>query len=154
MHGIDDLIIKPLKTNIDHRGRLIETWRTDQDDFRPEMMYISYSNPGVRRGAHLHLYQTDFFIFIGPGNFRVVVIDNRPDSQTYLDITNFYAGANNPTSVMIPPNCWHGYQNVSNELGMVINIPDKLYRGLNYSETVDEVRGSWTNLYSWPEIID
>ena len=151
---IHDLIVQTITPHIDHRGHLIECWRTDKSNFNPEMMYISYSKPGVRRGAHLHRFQQDYFIFMGPGNFRVVVKDNRPDSPTYNEVDDFYVGENKPAYVIIPTDCWHGYQNVSNHTGMVINIPDKLYKGKNYSEPVDEVRCHWDEIYSWPEITD
>jgi dTDP-4-dehydrorhamnose 3,5-epimerase-like enzyme len=118
------------------------------------MMYVSFSEPGVRRGAHLHKFQQDYFIFIGSGNFRVVVVDNRPESSTYKNCADFYVGENNPAAVIIPTDCWHGYQNVSSKMGMVINIPDKLYKGKNYSEPVDEVRCKWEEIYAWPEIVD
>jgi len=151
---IKDLIIQKLTPHVDHRGYLIETFRKDKIDFDPTMMYVSYSKPNVRRGAHLHHYQQDYFIFIGPANFRVVVIDNRKESETYGEIADFYVGENNPAYVIIPTNCWHGYENVSDHLGMVINIPDKLYRGIDYKEPVDEVRECWSELYDWPEIRD
>lgn len=150
--NIHDLIVKPIHANVDHRGYLLEAFRKDKIDFDPAMMYISYSKPNVRRGAHLHHYQKDYFIFVGSGNFRVVVIDNRPESPTYLKIDDFYVGQNNPAFVIIPTHCWHGYENVSDVTGMVINIPDKLYRGYDYKEEVDEVRCNWNDLYEWTEI--
>lgn len=152
--NIKDLIVQKIPAHIDHRGYLIEGWRSDSTNFKPEMMYVSYSNPKVRRGAHLHLYQEDYFVFLGPANFRVVVIDNRPDSSTYNDVDDFCVGVNNPAYVVVPTNCWHGYQNVSNETGMVINLPNKLYKGKNYQEKVDEVRCSWDKLYDWPGVQD
>jgi len=148
---IKDLVVKPLKNHIDNRGYLVEGWRSDFEElpeFKPEMLYVSYSRPNVRRGAHLHHYQRDYFLFMGPGNFYVVVIDNRPDSPTYKKVTRFFAGENNPKAVLIPTNCWHGYMNVSDKEGMVLNIPDKLYKGINYSDKeVDEVRMSWDSNY-------
>lgn len=160
---------------MDHRGWLIEGWRSDdklfkpcrcncepkcdtefslKKQFRPEMLYLSYSKPNVRRGAHLHTTQQDYFIFLGPSNFRVVVKDNRSDSPTYNNVADFCVGENKPTAVLIPTNCWHGYENIGNAMGAVINIPDVLYKGENYSEPVDEVRKPWDELYTWPEIQD
>ena len=152
--NIHDLIVQPLQANIDHRGYLIETFRKDKINFDPAMMYVSYSKPNIRRGAHLHHFQKDYFIFLGPANFRVVVIDNREDSPTYLKVDDFCVGENKPAYVVIPTNCWHGYENISDKTGMVINIPDQLYRGENYSEAVDEVRCVWSELYDWHEIND
>jgi dTDP-4-dehydrorhamnose 3,5-epimerase-like enzyme len=151
---IKDLIVQPITSHIDHRGYLIETFRKDKIDFDPQMMYISYSQPNVCRGAHLHIHQQDYFIFVGPANFRVVVVDNRPDSETYKEVDDFCVGENKPAYVIIPTNCWHGYKNISSCVGMVINIPDKLYKGLHYKDLVDEVRSPWDKIYEWPEITD
>ena len=152
--NIKDLIVQKMPVNIDHRGYLIEGWRSDLTNFQPQMMYVSYSQPKVRRGAHLHRLQMDYFVFLGPANFRVVVIDNRDFSSTYKEVDDFYVGANNPVYVVIPTGCWHGYQNVSNEIGMVINLPDKLYKGEQYKDPVDEVRCNWNEIYDWPEVKD
>jgi len=158
MLNIEGLIVKYLKNHIDHRGYLTECWREDDDlfeGFDPKMMYVSMSEPGVRRGAHMHIKQRDYFIFIGPGNFRVAIVDDRPNSSTYKNaIDNLYVGENNPAAIIIPTGCWHGYQNVSSKVGMVINIPDKLYRGFKYSEDVDEVRKPWDEFNLWKEIND
>jgi len=158
MKNINGLIIKYLQPHLDHRGFLLEGWRKDYpefEDFNPEMLYVSYSEPGVRRGAHLHKFQRDYFIFIGPGNFRVVVMDGRASSSTYNDYIDICVGENKPAAIMIPTNCWHGYQNISSKPGMVLNIPDKLYKGLSYSDKeVDEVRKPWDLIYDWKEIQD
>ena len=42
--------------------------------------------------------------------------------------------------ILIPPGIVHGYKNISEDLGMVINYPDKLYKGWNKEEEVDEIR--------------
>ena len=65
--------------------------------------------------------------------------DNRPESKTYrvrqiIDIES-------PRIVVVPPMVVHAYKNTSwSEIGVVMNIPDKLYAGVNKSEPVDEVR--------------
>ena len=42
---------------------------------------------------------------------------------------------------IVPPGVVHGYQNISTSIdGMVLNYPDKLYRGWKKKEEVDEVR--------------
>ena len=56
-----------LNKHLDERGFLTEIFRMDQspENFRPEMSYISYTEPGIARGPHEHKFQTDLFSFLG-----------------------------------------------------------------------------------------
>jgi dTDP-4-dehydrorhamnose 3,5-epimerase len=49
-------------------------------------------------------------------------------------------GENEPTLVIVPPGVVHGYKCISTEPGLVINLPDKLYKGEGKNEEVDEIR--------------
>jgi dTDP-4-dehydrorhamnose 3,5-epimerase len=40
----------------------------------------------------------------------------------------------------VPPGVVHGYINISDRDGMVLNYPDKLYKGWGKKEEVDEIR--------------
>lgn len=140
---IEGVIVTPLKKWVDERGFLIETFRIDQlpENMNPVMSYVSYTEPGVARGPHEHEKQTDIFAFIGPGNFKLVLWDNRKDSKTYLNKIVLFAGEDNPCQVIIPPGVVHAYRNVSKTVrGMVLNFPDKLYAGWGKKEKVDEIR--------------
>ena len=140
---IDGVVVEKLVTHKDERGTLTQTFRIDSlpDAIRPVMSYISYTEPGVGRGPHEHEAQTDVFAFIGPGNFEIYLCDNRKESRTYGNRKVMKAGRDNPVLVVIPPGIVHGYRNSSeNERGMVVNYPDKLYRGWGEGEAVDEIR--------------
>jgi dTDP-4-dehydrorhamnose 3,5-epimerase len=50
------------------------------------------------------------------------------------------AGEATPQSVLIPKGIVHGYRNVGDVDGMVINCPNRLYMGGGKSEPVDEIR--------------
>ena len=140
---IEGVIINNLKKYVDERGFLIETFRIDElpEELHPEMSYVSYTEPGVSRGPHEHEQQTDIFAFIGPGNFKIQLWDNRDDSKTYLNSMIVYGGEDNPISLVIPPGVVHAYKNISRTVrGMVLNFPDKLYAGWHRKESVDEIR--------------
>ena len=139
---IEDVQIRSIKKFVDDRGWLAELWRTDSvdDTIRPVMTYISQTEPGVTRGPHEHVAQTDYFCFLGPGNFRLYLWDNRPDSPTYDVYQTLVVGQDAPTAVVIPEGVVHAYRNVSSIPGVVINAPNTLYMGENYSEEVDEIR--------------
>ncbi len=137
---ISGVEIKKLKRNLDRRGWLCEIYRSDESDLKPQMSYVSFTYPHIVRGPHEHRFQSDFFIFLGPGNFEISLWDNRKGSKTYGNKMIVYGGSDNPISLLIPPGVVHGYKNISYEMGMVVNLPDKLYRGEGKKEEVDEIR--------------
>lgn len=140
---IDGVIITPLKKYADKRGFLVETFRIDSlpENLKPEMSYVSYTEPEVTRGPHEHKYQTDIFSFIGPCNFKVKLWDNRKDSKTYGNFIEINAGEDNPVTLIVPPGVVHGYKNISStNPGMVLNYPDKLFKGWDKKEEIDEIR--------------
>jgi len=139
---IHDVVIKPLSKFLDERGWLSEMFRNDElpEVFRPEMAYISMTVPGVARGPHEHVEQSDYFCFIGPGNFKVYLWDARKDSSSYGTRQNLFCGVDSPMSLLVPPGVVHAYKNVSSENGIVFNAPDRLYAGKGKSCPVDEIR--------------
>lgn len=139
---IKGVVVRKLARNLDSRGWLAELFRSDEldEEFFPAMSYISSTNPGVTRGPHEHWDQADFFCFIGPSNFKLRLWDNRKNSDTFLRRHTLIVGQDNPISVLIPAGVVHAYQNVGEIDGIVINCPNKLYRGPGRKEEVDEIR--------------
>ena len=139
---IDGVRIKVLRQFDDRRGWLIELFREDEIDIEnyPVMSYISCTHPGVVRGPHEHIEQSDYFCFIGPSNFRLYLWDNRPRSRTFGIHFTLDVGAKNKTSVIIPPGVVHAYKNIGTEEGIVYNAPNRLYAGNGRNEPVDETR--------------
>ncbi|MCG2698591.1 WxcM-like domain-containing protein, partial [Candidatus Parcubacteria bacterium] len=68
---INGVIIKKLNKYKDERGWLAEIFREDEDCYKPVMSYVSATNPGVVRGPHEHVKQSDCFVFVGPGDFEL-----------------------------------------------------------------------------------
>ena len=139
---IKGVIIRKLAKAQDSRGWLAELFRNDELDgeFIPTMAYISSTNPGVTRGPHEHREQADFFCFIGPSNFKLRMWDNREESETFRCVTTMVVGQENPSAVLVPAGVVHAYQNIGDAEGIVINCPNKLYRGPGRREEVDEIR--------------
>ena len=140
---IKGVIIYKLNKNTDNRGVLIETYRQDllPEGLVPAMSYVSFTKPGSSRGPHEHRMQTDIFSFLGSGHFLIRLWDNRKDSSSYGSFEELQAGKSDPITLIIPPGVVHGYKNISdNELGTVINYPDRLYKGKDRKEEIDEIR--------------
>jgi len=137
---IKDVIIKKINKYEDERGWLAEVFREDEADFHVAMSYISSTKSGVIRGPHEHKYQSDFFVFIGSGNFELHLWDRRKNSKTFQEYVKLEVGENNPCYVIIPPGVVHGYKCVSDCNAWCINLPNKLYKGKSKSEEIDEIR--------------
>src|ERR1044072_1624409 len=139
---IKGVVVRKLKRFFDSRGWLTELFRHDEleEEFFPTMSYISSTNPGITRGPHEHRDQADLFCFIGPSNFKLRLWDNRKDSETFGCVTTMVVGEDDPAAVLIPAGVVHGYQNVGEVDGIVINCPNRLYAGAGRKEEVDEIR--------------
>lgn len=139
MRAPDGVTIVPLARFEDSRGWLSELFRSDElpGGFFPEMGYVSVTKPGVSRGPHEHVHQTDGFCFLN-GRYRLYLWENReghPEMATEVEV-----GEANPVLVLVPPGVVHAYKNVGDADAFVLNFPDKLYAGKGKSEPVDEIR--------------
>ena len=140
--AIDGVIFKPLSPYRDHRGWLIELYREDNlpPDQQPVMAYVSETLPGVARGPHELVDQTDYFAFFGPGDFLLYLWDARPASPTRGHSMKVAVGESNRQCVIVPPGVVHAYKNVGQTPGWVFNAPNRLYAGKGKREPVDEIR--------------
>jgi len=139
---IEGVVVRDIQRFIDDRGWLVELVRNDElaMENRPAMAYLSETMPGVTRGPHEHVHQTDCFAFVGPGEFQVYLWDSRPLSKTYGVKMMVQCGAARPACVVVPPGVVHAYKNTSDVSGSVFNAPDQLYGGPGKSGPVDEIR--------------
>ena len=140
---IQDVVVYPLKKFVDERGWLAELFRHDElaEEFYPQMAYISVTEPLFQRGPHEHIDQADLFCFIGSGNFKLRLWDNREDSPTFRFMMTMFVGADDPRAVIIPKGVVHAYKNVSKtEKGVVINCPNRLFMGEGKKQEIDEIR--------------
>ena len=136
-----DVVVYPIKKYYDDRGWLANFARHDElaEQFFPVMSYISFTKPGVQRGPHKHVDQADLFCFIGPSTFELRLWDDE-DSPTYQNMMTLVVGESDAKAVVVPKGIVHGYKNVGNIDGMVINCPNRLYMGPNKAEPIDEIR--------------
>lgn len=149
---IHDVVVRPLSKFLDERGWLAELFRSDELEasLMPVMSYISMTKPGVARGPHEHVDQTDYFCFIGPSNFKIYLWDARSSSPTSGIKQVIYAGIDAPFMVIVPPGVVHAYRNVGTENGIVFNAPNRLYAGEGKRLPVDEIRHEETTEALYP----
>ena len=134
---MEGVVIRELSVFTDDRGWLVEVFRDDETGFRPVMSYVSMTRPGIGRGPHEHMEQSDFFCFFG--SFRLYLWDNRKESATYKKELIFDTQGR-PHIAIVPPRVVHAYKNIGASDALVINMPDRLYRGQGKTASVDEVR--------------
>jgi len=151
---IDGVEIRGLARYSDARGWLMELFRSDELDegVLPAMSYISMTLPGVARGPHEHRHQTDYFAFPGPSTFKVYLWDKRTDSPSRGARQIVLAGEDAPKIVIVPPRVVHAYKNVGDKDGLVVNFPNRLFRGKGKKEPVDETR--YEDLEDSPYVLD
>jgi dTDP-4-dehydrorhamnose 3,5-epimerase len=139
---IDGVILRAIAIHKDQRGWLAELYREDEmpASERPVMAYVSETLPGVARGPHEHVDQTDCFVFVGPGEFRLYLWDARPDSATHGHCMKVAVGESNRQCAIVPPGVVHAYKNVGDTPGWVFNAPNRLYAGPGKRGPVDELR--------------
>jgi len=100
------------------------------------MMYMSFVPAGEQRGPHMHRDQTDYFIFAGDGMFDIFLWESgKPDEHR-----KFCFGQHNPHLLIVPPGIVHAYRNVAKVMGLVINLPNRLYKGFDKQEVEDIIR--------------
>jgi len=139
---IEGVEVRTFRKYSDARGWLMELFRHDELDaaFHPAMAYASLTLPGVLRGPHEHVDQADLFCWVGPGDFKLSLWDNRPASPTYGNRMECRMGGANPGSVLVPKGVVHCYRCVSEMPGLVFNGPNRLFAGPGKKDPVDEVR--------------
>jgi dTDP-4-dehydrorhamnose 3,5-epimerase len=49
-------------------------------------------------------------------------------------------GEDKPSVIFVPPRVVHAYKCISEQMGLVVNLPDKLYAGVQRKQEVDEIR--------------
>lgn len=144
--------IKKLNKFTDERGWLMEIFRKDEDNYIPQMSYISVTKPRVVRGPHEHKHQADCFVFPGPGSFELHLWDRRKNSESYEEYFSIICGEDNPSMIIVPAGVVHGYKCISDHEALCINLPDKLYKGVDKKEEIDEIR--WEEDPNSPYIIN
>ena len=102
------LLIHPDVYN-DERGTYVQLYDSEQyKDILPNITFVqndySYSVQNVLRGIHGD-YETSKLISIVYGGIYDVVVDNRPESKTYLKWQAFDLSRENATQLFVPAGC-------------------------------------------------
>ena len=118
--------IKNLQIFRDVEGYLFETLRRDDSIFSGDFgqNLVSFVNPGIIKGLHLHNKQTEYTTCIS-GNIRYVAIKENLNSLPQIQKIDI--GEDNPVLIKTLPGTWHGYAPLNNRQAIILYTMDRPY---------------------------
>jgi dTDP-4-dehydrorhamnose 3,5-epimerase len=132
---IQGVRFKELVTHADDRGFFRELIRHNDDFFAEGFGQLSHAVvlTGIVKAWHAHAEQTQWN-YVVSGLFRVILYDNRPDSETFRERIELLAGDYQAVRVYkFPPGVAHGYKCLSGPAN-IIYVTSGVY------DTSDEIR--------------
>ena len=138
---IQGVKVKELQLHSDERGQLMEILRCDEPIFtRFGQVYMTTCKPGYAKAWHYHKKQADNFVCL-KGKIRLVLYDSRNGSKTRGEVQEFVMSPEDPFLVKIPPKVYHGFECISKEEALMLNVPDYPYNRKPFSgKKPDEYR--------------
>lgn len=121
---IEGLVIEKLKQIGDERGKVMHMLRADSPLYKKfGEIYFSSVNPGTVKAWKKHLKMTQHFA-VPVGKIKLVIYDDREDSQTQSQLEDLEIGEDNYLLVKIPPGVWYGFKGISREPALIANCTD------------------------------
>jgi hypothetical protein len=117
--GIKDVHVTDCVYIEDARGSFQKIHHTESPSGkwgRLSEVFLTESQKGIIRGMHLQwgTCSTPKFIKCIAGSILDVLLDLRPESDTYLNIETFELSGRDPRTITMPSGIAHGYQVTSN----------------------------------------
>jgi dTDP-4-dehydrorhamnose 3,5-epimerase len=119
--SIDGVLTVPLRRVPDERGTIYHMLRRDDPHFVEfGEIYFTSIYPGIVKGWHKHREMTLNYACIF-GRIKLVLYDDREDSQTHGTVSELFLGPDNQMLVVIPPEIWTGFKGMSTPFALVAN---------------------------------
>ncbi|MBY0496020.1 MAG: dTDP-4-dehydrorhamnose 3,5-epimerase family protein [Cyanobacteria bacterium] len=116
-----DLTIVPLRRIPDERGTIMHMLKSTDPHFKQfGEIYFTTIYRDVIKGWHQHREMTLNYACVH-GRIKLVVFDERQDSQTKGVIEEIFLGPDNYSLVVIPPGLWCGFKGMSDPVAIVAN---------------------------------
>jgi dTDP-4-dehydrorhamnose 3,5-epimerase len=124
---IAGVVVRELLHVPGERGVLTELFRAEWDGSGPVAQVFHIALRAHALSAwHCHADATDR-LFAVAGALKIVLFDGRDGSPTRGRINEFTVGEARPTLVIVPPQVWHGVQNLDGAPGQLVNMPTHAY---------------------------
>lgn len=131
---IKGVIIKSLRKIADERGSIMHMLKSDDSEFEKfGEIYFSTVYPGAIKAWHLHKTMTLNYAVVR-GNIKLVLCDQRHDSETKGEIQEIFMGDKNYCLVRVPAGVVNGFKGIGLEEAIVANCatlphdPDEIIR--------------------------
>ena len=126
--SIDGLRFRPVRPVPHEDGTVAEVARANwaEIDLPIVQVHITTTLPGRVRAWGLHQFSTDR-LFVVDGLVSIVVYDGREESSTFRCLNEFRVSDRNPGLLVIPPNLYHGWENIGTDEAFIINMPSNTY---------------------------
>jgi dTDP-4-dehydrorhamnose 3,5-epimerase len=122
---ITGVIIQPLKQITGKSGSVLHMLKNDSILFKQfGEVYFSEIHSGHVKAWKQHKKQSQN-LAVPLGVIRLVIYDDRPNSNTYGKITEYKLGRpEDYTLIHIPPMLWYGFQGIGSQTSMIANCTD------------------------------
>ncbi len=131
---IQDVKIISLRQIADERGKIMHMMKSSDEHFEKfGEIYFSVVHPGVVKGWHIHKEMVLNYAVV-KGKIKLVLYDDRQDSETKGEIQEIFLGQENYSLVRIPAMVWNGFKGVGEEDAIIANCstiphdPDEIDR--------------------------
>jgi dTDP-4-dehydrorhamnose 3,5-epimerase len=125
---IDGVTTKDIRNVVSPNAVVTEAYRSDWGLHVDTVHQVSIFtfHPRAIAAWDLHEHQSDNVICVN-GLVRLVLYDGREQSPTCGDVNIFQLSHVRPTLVSIPPNVWHGFQNMLDESSITLVAVDRAF---------------------------
>jgi dTDP-4-dehydrorhamnose 3,5-epimerase len=129
---LDGVLVREVRHVPRDHGIITEVFRPEWDPsgMPVAQVYQSRLFPGAIGAWSCHARTTDR-LFVNQGHVKIVLYDDRDESQSRGRLVELHAGDARPSLVVIPPGVWHGLQNLGTTDALVLNCPTAAY---NYED--------------------
>lgn len=132
---IDGVQVKDVRNIVTRNGITTELFRSEwgiMDGPIEHMIHVTF-RPGALSAWHMHKLKTDH-VFVVSGLIRAALYDPREDSPTFGHVNEFHLSHVRPELLVVPPNVFHGLQNLAGEASTFVNFFDAQYEYDNPDE--------------------
>ena len=142
---IEGVQVRDVRNIVTRNGITTELFRSEWGIMNgpiEHMIHVTF-RPGALSAWHMHKLKTDH-VFVVSGLVRTALYDGRDGSPTFGYVNEFHLSHARPQLLVIPPNVFHGLQNLDGGNSTFVNFFDAQYE----YEDPDE----WRMPHDTPEI--
>lgn len=125
---IDGVALRHVRHVTKRTGWVTELYRRDWqiDDLPVDQVFQVTLLPRGLSAWHCHRRTTDR-LFVAAGLVEIALYDDRETSPTRDRLSVFRLGDPRPALLVVPPEVWHGVQNVGDTPASIVNLVDRAY---------------------------